>query len=169
MASVVLLPPNETNKSLPPNTFYLHVLPKIAGQGSIFDGESLLINDDWMRQCTQFFSRAYNRIDEDDCRDSADIHEEHHPSAVGKITEHHRQMSCQAIQNFGDRTLKALCGLKGPFTVDGLSASDYFLKANTIRGWVDGEKKWAQMLDEASFWLVSQDSPFADRNSYFMM
>jgi hypothetical protein len=86
-----------------------------------------------MQQCTQFFSRAYNRIADDDYSDSADIHEEHHPSAVGKITEHHRQMSCRVIQNFEDRILMALCDLKGPFTVDGLSASDSFSKANTIR------------------------------------
>lgn len=170
MASIVVQSPRGPGKASPSNYIQLHAMPKSVPRRNTPDN-FLLVEDDWMRQCSQFFCRAFNRIDEDILSYSSSLDYPVYGRERDKfeaITGHHRQMSIQAINSFIEHVLIRICKVNPPFTVDGLSVKDYFSKAQTIWQWVDGEKKWARMLDEKSDWMVSQNRPGGDnRNTWY--
>lgn len=160
MASLVLQPPNEVNRSQSGRQFHLHRLPKRKPNGWHFDlptGEG-----DWFRQCTQFFCRAFNAVDGDD--EGVDQSDQ-----SIKIADHHREMSCQAIESFNDHIMVDFLKLEPPFEVDGVAVRQYFAEVDTMTAWVEAEKRWARMLDEMSGWLISQDRDGGDRNAWYHM
>jgi len=169
MAFIVLHSPKDGSGQSDYLPFVVHCLPRVS-HGNILSDFLLCVDDDWLRQCTQFFCRAYNRIDDEDVTQGSNVStRENSQDRVEEITEHHRTISVLAINSFIDHILVRECQLHPPFTIEGLSAEEYFSRAVTIRDWVDSERRWAEMLNEKSDWMVSQDRGGEDRNSYYRM
>ncbi|KAK4508618.1 hypothetical protein PRZ48_002357 [Zasmidium cellare] len=166
MAFRVLRIGKKVDTSTTRGDFNVHTLPKYTPGTKSYASLPLDMGyDNCFRQCTQFFCRAYNRIDNDDDDEGSAAQNDH----LVPITEHHRETSCKAIVIFTHWIIEGFCKVKGPFTVDRLQAYEYFAKIDTMDAWVAGEKKWAKMLDEASGWMVSQDRGGGDRNALYHM
>ncbi|KAF2171954.1 hypothetical protein M409DRAFT_18185 [Zasmidium cellare ATCC 36951] len=159
MASLVLRSPEEVKTSTLKGDFVLHTLPKYRG-GDLPTGRG---EEDWFRQCTQFFCRAYNRID-----DGEDEAVDQNGQNVA-LTNYHREMSCQAVRSFTNHILVDFCEARGPFLVDGLEVDEYFARIDTLEAWSAAEKRWAKMLDEKSGWMVSQDRGGGNMNALYWM
>lgn len=161
MASLILRSPKNVEKWTIEGQFNLHVLPKPHPRKQ-FWRDLPCSDEDWFQQCTQFFCRAFTRID-------ADLDEgEQEPQDVA-ITDHHRLSSCRAIDSFIEHVLVDLWQLDSTFMVDGLLCVDYFAKVDTMAAWLEGERKWANMLDRESGWMVSQDKGAWDKNKVYHM
>ena len=117
-----------------------------------------------MLKSTNFFSRAFNRI-VDDLHDEVDAFGDLSPDFEDRITDTHRNMSCQAIQAFSEHVLKGLLECNSTTKIAGKTPRQYFAEVITVREWAKAERVWAEELDKEGFGIVMQDG--GKSNSFY--